>query len=462
MKRWLTPELFVLTALAAVTRFWHLFTPKAVVFDELHYKHFAGHYLNGTHYYDVHPPLGKLLYAAVARLLDVPASVMLGPDPVVGLRVLPAVFGTLMVPLAYLILRQLGAVRRVATLAAFAVLCENALIADSRFALLEPLLIGFGLIAISLYLAARRSSGNRRWLMLAFSAFAAGCAIAVKWTGASALGLIAVAWFFEERRTRVHRRAAIEGATLAGIPLVVYVATFAIHFALLPHAGVDDAVMSGRFRATLIGEPRYDPAVRMSLLAKISDLHRAMSVGNTSLERVIHPAASPWYTWPVMKHPIGMWQNDHPLNGWQENVILLGNPVIWWGGLVVLFLAGANLLRHRDRWRAHRFAIAFLAGGFLINFAPFIAIRRVMYLYHYLFALLMLILLASYSLGVLARWNADDAAPWQFTSRRSATGYYGLAALIVVAFAYFSPLTYGWSLSQAAYDARFWVLHPRP
>ena len=158
MKRWLTPELLVLTALSAVTHFWRLFTPNAVVFDEVHYKHFAGHYLDGTHYFDVHPPLGKLLYAALARSLGVPAPTMLGPDPVVVLRVLPAFFGTLMVPLAYIILRQLGAARRVATLAAFAVLCENALLVDSRFALLEPMLIGFGLVAISLYLAARATS----------------------------------------------------------------------------------------------------------------------------------------------------------------------------------------------------------------------------------------------------------------------------------------------------------------
>ena len=39
---------------------------------------------------------------------------------------------------------------------------------------------------------------------------------------------------------------------------------------------------------------------------------------------------------------------------------------------------------------------------------------------------------------------------------------WALAALIRVAFAYFSPLTYGSGLSRhAAYDARFWVLHPQ-
>jgi dolichyl-phosphate-mannose--protein O-mannosyl transferase len=52
-------------------------------------------------------------------------------------------------------------------------------------------------------------------------------------------------------------------------------------------------------------------------------------------------------------------------------------------------------------------ALAFLTGGLLINYAPFMGIRRVMYLYHYLFALVFLVMLAAYCGGVLAGWNDD-------------------------------------------------------
>ena len=169
---------------------------------------------------------------------------------------------------------------------------------------------------------------------------------------------------------------------------------------------MDDIRMSSRFRATLIGDPNYDPAVRMSLLAKISDVQRAMSTGNRSLEFTTHPASS------AVVHVAGHEASDRPLGesapdaGWRETIILLGNPVIWWGCLVVVAVTAVSVLRNRTRWRDHTFAIAFLGGGLLINFVPFIAIRRVMYLYHYLFALMWLILLASYCLGVLADWNA--------------------------------------------------------
>jgi dolichyl-phosphate-mannose-protein mannosyltransferase len=286
MKRPFSPELLVLTALSALTHFWKLFTPNVVVFDEVHYKHFAGTYLAGTRYFDVHPPLANLLYAAVARVFGISATTLLGNAPAVQLRLLPALLGTFVVPLVYVILRQLGAARRVATLGAFAVLCENALLLDSRLILIEPLLICVGLVAVTLYLAARERSGASRWFLLGTSAFFAGCALSAKWTGASALGLIMVAWFVEQPRTRATlRRTLAEGALFIAIAASVYIATFAIHF----HLG-----------------PQSDPAASIPLVSRMAQLHGRMVAGNRNLEAVIHPGASPWYTWPIMKHPIAL------------------------------------------------------------------------------------------------------------------------------------------------------------
>ncbi|SAM02772.1 hypothetical protein [Absidia glauca] len=44
-------------------RFHHLDQPSEVVFDEVHFGGFAGQYINGTYYFDVHPPLAKILIA---------------------------------------------------------------------------------------------------------------------------------------------------------------------------------------------------------------------------------------------------------------------------------------------------------------------------------------------------------------------------------------------------------------
>lgn len=461
MKRLLTPELFVLTALSALSHFWRLFTPNAVVFDEMYFKQFAGHYLAHTFYLDVHPPLANLLYAAVARIAGVSTETLFGDGPAPMLRVLPAICGTLIIPLGYVLLRQLDATRRVATLGTIALLCENALLVDTRLSLVEPLILCAGLAALSAYLGARASVGGRRWALVATAALFAGMALSFKWTGASALGIIVALWAFDTWRSRPVSVARIgEGAVLVAIPVVVYVATFAVHFALLTHVGVGQSAMSGGFHRTLIGDPSYDSTAHMSLFAKLSDVHAAMRRGNFGLQFTTHPAASRWYTWPIMKHPIALWENAQVGPGLEQVVVLLGNPVLWWGALFGVIGAAVGLIRRMPASASQRFALAFLLGGFAMNFVPFIFIRRLMYLYHYLFALVFGVLLAAYLLGTVAGWNERDEPLFDFASRRSARLYWGVIALVVVSFLYFVPLSYGFVISQSAFDARFWVLHP--
>jgi dolichyl-phosphate-mannose--protein O-mannosyl transferase len=389
---------------------------------------------------------------------------------------LPAIFGTFTVPLVYLLLRQLGASRTTATFGACAVLLDNALLVESRFILLDGFLIFFGLSAITLYLAARRCDGQARGWRLATSAFLAGCALSVKWTGASALGVILAAWFTEAMRRRPAlpragregRRAPIlrEGAILVGIPIAVYVASFGVHFGILTHSGPGNTQMSARFQSQLIGAVFYDPAVHMSLWEKLQAVHHSIRYGNASLEHATHAGASPWYTWPIMKHPIGLWvptgQTGADRQAGRAMIILLGNPVVWWGGLIGVLVGLATFLCRRELFaqRGQEYGFLFLLGALLLNFAPFAAITRLMYLYHYLFALIFVIALATYSTGILGGWTANNDQIWRFPSRRSAVLYWGLLGLAVLSFIYFLPFTYGWPLSNRSWDMHFWVLHP--
>jgi dolichyl-phosphate-mannose-protein mannosyltransferase len=66
--------------------------------------------------------------------------------------------------LIYTIVRQLGASRRVATLAGLGILLDNALLVESRLILLDGLLIFFGLCGLSLYLLPTGIVGGGRWL----------------------------------------------------------------------------------------------------------------------------------------------------------------------------------------------------------------------------------------------------------------------------------------------------------
>ena len=451
------PELFVLTVLSLVTRCWGLFDPRAVVWDEVHYERYVSFYFSGTYYVDVHPPLGKMLLAGAARLLGVSGTALASNEPAPLLRILPALAGAFIIPAVYLLLRELGAGRRVATLAAILLLVDNALLVESRFILTDSMLIFCGIAAIALCLGALRQLGAKRWILLSASAFSAGMSVSIKWTGLSALGLVLLAWCADAvlRRRRV-RRVLQEGLVLVGIPALLYVGTFAVHFALLPKTGPGEKWMSPEFQSTLEGSSRYDRSSRISLMRSVVELNRTMSAINTNWAAIDSPAASRWYTWPIAKHSIGFWALDPSGGGSQRWIILFGNPVVWWGALAGLLMTGAAGLRRSAALGKHRAALLFLIVAYAVNFVPFAFIRRPMFLYHYLFALIFSVMLAALGVGALAGWTGHgDEEPWRFSSRRSAALYSGVVGAAALMFAYLAPMSYGWPLSAAG------VLHRR-
>jgi dolichyl-phosphate-mannose-protein mannosyltransferase len=251
------PELVVLAVAAAATRLVGITHPRAIVFDEVYFREDALRYLDGSYFFDLHPPLGKLLLAGWAKLFGVSATVQ-STDPAVALRVLPALAGTALVVVFYLFLRELTASRRVATFGAASLLLDNAILVESRFILIDSMLLLFGLGALTAYLASRRRTGRTHWVLLIVSALLAGMAASTKLTGLAALGVIGLVWFVEAVRRRVScRRALPQAACLALVPALVYVSVFAVHFRLLTHSGPGDAFMSAQFQSTLVGSAHY-------------------------------------------------------------------------------------------------------------------------------------------------------------------------------------------------------------
>jgi dolichyl-phosphate-mannose-protein mannosyltransferase len=437
--RRLQPELFALTILALITRFWGLFTPREVVWDEVHYERFAGAYFTGNYYIDVHPPLGKLLFAGAAKLLGISGAVLANEQPAPLLRVLPALAGALLIPLAYLLLREIGNGRRSAAFGAMLLLVDNAMLVESRFILPDIILLFFGMFAVLAYAIARRSSGTARLMWIAGAAAAGGIAVSIKWTGLSALGLVGIVWALESWRDRrgASRRIFVEAAMLAVIPAAIYVGAFAVHFALLPnrHSATDS-----------------------SFVESFITVHHQMQSGNAAMAADVHPAASKWYTWPIAKHGIGYWHQTDSAAGTESWIMLFANPLVWWG---VLFGAGAvivALIRRAQSLTPRRQVLAVLGAGYLCNLLPFALIQRPMFLYHYLFALIYSELFVTVGIGALAGWDGDDGTFWKFPNAMSRRAVIGVACAMTALFLHLIPLSYGWPLSAAALAHRRWIL----
>jgi dolichyl-phosphate-mannose-protein mannosyltransferase len=88
-----------------------------ISFDEVHFGKFASYYLRREYFFDVHPPLGKLLLAFAGWFVGYDGQFLfdnIGDDyisnkvPYIAMRALPATFGSLIPPLVFLILKELG------------------------------------------------------------------------------------------------------------------------------------------------------------------------------------------------------------------------------------------------------------------------------------------------------------------------------------------------------------------
>jgi dolichyl-phosphate-mannose-protein mannosyltransferase len=145
---------------AFVLRFWRIDLPKYVVFDEVHFGKFASYYLSNSFFFDVHPPLGKLVFAFIGYCNNFNGSFLfttIGEEfpsevPYVLMRGASALCGSLLIPSIYEIMIQLGFTHRGALLACFFTLFDNSLQTQSRVIMLDSFVVLFTYMSIMGYL----------------------------------------------------------------------------------------------------------------------------------------------------------------------------------------------------------------------------------------------------------------------------------------------------------------------
>jgi len=443
----LTPELWLLYVIAAATRLIGIGSPKNTVFDEIYFKAYASYYYSHQYYFDIHPPLGKLILAGWEWLIRAnPAT--LTNQTTTSSRIIVAIAGIGIVAVVYGITRRLSQSRLSAGIAGLIVALDGALIVESRFVLVDSFLIFFGLAAV--YTALRfRDHPNWGWLI--GCGLLMGAAASIKWTGLAPDLVAAVILYMAAKKHDNKKIQLVSGFIVVVIlSLAVYMASFAIHFSLLDQSGTGDAFMSEQFQSTLKGNQFYDPSVHLSYFSKFIQLNKEMYEANESLTAT-HPYSSKWYSWPVMYRPVYYWQGPTLSNGKQGNIYLIGNPVSWWlGTLAVIASAVLVLVPKYRKYLGERLNVfGILLFAYAVCWLPFIFIGRVMFLYHYLFAYIFSIMMLSILVGTVIPNKYKNVSP-----RRMAAIL--LCVLVIAGFAFFAPLVYGWPLSQQGISARTW------
>lgn len=433
--------IFIIMILSVATHFAFFGYPNETVFDEVHFGKFVSGYYNGEYYFDIHPPLGKLMIAGFAKLFDFQPEFSFTDigdqfpnEKYLALRFLPVLAGILLPLVIFLLIKTLGMSNLAAFSGGLLIVFDNALLAQSRLILLDPFLLLFGFTSLLFYFKYTKNRIlNTKYLIL--TAIFSGLAISIKWTGLSFIALPLFIETYDQSKEYLINLKHIriikyiwnlaKFASFFIISLTIYLSVFALHFTLLPKPGPGDAFMKPGFREN-------------NIIKNILYLNVEMYKSNQRLS-ASHPYSSRWYTWPLMLKPIFYWVKD------TARIYFLGNPIIWWASAAAIAISIKYLVSSIYRRKPDKILVILLSGYFL-NLLPFIGVKRVMFLYHYLTALIFAIIILCY----LADKNKN--------SRKILTG---LIAATIAAFLFFSPLTYGLTLSDKAHRARIWFANWR-
>ncbi|KAF7295574.1 Glycosyltransferase family 39 protein [Mycena indigotica] len=296
----------IYTALSLWTRFHRIGHSNKVVWDEAHFGKFGSHYLKREFYFDVHPPLGKMIVGFVGLLAGYDGSYEFKsgeeyPEnvPFVAMRMMLALFGVGMVPLAWYTGIELGLSEWACHLFALMVLLDLGWLCISRFILLDSMLLFFTVLTV--FCLTKFNNQQSRpfsfgwWTWLSMTGISIGCATSVKMIGlfvTSLVGLYTIEDLWNKFgdvqmpvRTQIKHWVA-RVYCLIVIPIIVFMASFKLHFLVLNESGPGDSQMSSLFQANLQGSELATYPIEVAFGSRIT--LKAMGFGGGLLHSHAH------------------------------------------------------------------------------------------------------------------------------------------------------------------------------
>ena len=491
-----------ITGLAFFLRWWKLGTPHQFSFDETYYAKDAWSMLgngyvrtyveeadktilNGrtsglwtdTPSMVVHPEVGKWIIALGEKAF--------GMDPF-GWRIAAAVVGSLMVLLMCRFVRRVTGSTALGLVGGLLLALDGLQLVLSRLALLDIFVTFFILLGVHCVVAdrqwfrARLAKGATRallrpWLLAAGVAF--GLAVGTKWTALfplAAFGLLLTAWNYGARRAFRHPRALVKAllidgpvafASLVLVALVVYVTSWT---GWLIHASDYEKALSSTQYTTFAGGEAWATASEPDAegigevtqsLHSLWDYHQDVYTFHAHfLNDSTHVYASRPVGWLLMSRPVGVDAQLDIQPGSQgcdapagstclRQVLLLGNPLIWWAGTLALVFALVRWLGGRD-WR---FGVAVV--GVASTWLPWLQYDdRPIFVFYAIACLPFLVLGLTLALGSIV---GSSNVP---TPRRTAgvviAGSY--VVMTVFAFAWFWPVWTDQLITHEEWLRRIW------
>ena len=397
-------------------------------FDEIYHARTAYEMLHGGHtvYEWTHPQFGKLMMAVGIWLF--------GMTPF-GWRFMGALVGVLMLPLMYLLAKQLTKSTKLSFLAMMLMALDAMHFTQTRIATIDSYSV-FWIMLMYLFMIRyvqmdwREVSLKQTFLPLGLCGVTMGIAWATKWIGLYASVGLAVLFFWklisELVRAGVHARDFRKRglftclfcvAFFVIIPALIYYFSYARHLWSEGMASIWD----------MFTKQSFD---------RVVGLQKSMLGYHAGLGGDTHYYRSPWYQWPIIWWPMWYFSGTGYLSGDMiSSISCMGNPAVWWTGLIALIFV---LVASAWKRRAPQMWLIVLIG-FASQFLPWVLVPRSTFIYHYFASVPFIILCTVLMLGWL-RKRSETAFKW--------TGIVLLAAALVL-FIMFYPLESGMPVARS-------------
>lgn len=380
-------------------------------FDEIYHARTAYEHLRNVKPYEVsHPPLGKLILSLGIALF--------GMTPL-GWRFMGTLFGVLMLPVLWDLLRRMFRDDRIAVCGTLLFAFDFMHFTQTRIATIDTYAVCFILL---MYLFLYRYFTERKLLYLGLSGLFFGIGAACKWTCLYAGAGLGVLWllhwvFRGVKDVRSGAGKAYARALLGNIGFCL------VFFVALPCCIYYVSYTPYATAAGMHGAGMYFTHDYFNI---VWENQKFMFTYHAGLEAT-HPYSAPWWQWILDIRPI-LYYLDYG-EGTVSSIAAFVNPLLCWAGLLSMFVLGYHTIRQRDR------KALFILIGYLAQMLPWVFISRITFEYHYFPATVFLVLGLCYVFDLLRQ-------------RGKLGSVYCFTAVCLSLFAVYYPVLSGLEISQ--------------
>ncbi|XP_051775823.1 protein O-mannosyl-transferase 2 [Erpetoichthys calabaricus] len=273
--------LLLVLLLSILTRFYKILEPPHVCWDETHFGKMGSYYINQTFFFDVHPPLGKMLIGLVGYLTGYDGTFPFlkpgdeyGQHSYWGMRAFCALLGSSLAPFAYLIVLELSKSLPAAMIAASLLIFDMGCITISQYILLDPILmffiLGSVLSNVKFNCHHKRPFSTLWWMWLLLTGVNLAGALGVKFVGLFVVLMVGINTIHDLWRllgdthlSLVHfgRHLLARVLCLILVPAALYISVFAVHFIVLSRSGPGDGFFSSAFQSRLTGNNLHNASM---------------------------------------------------------------------------------------------------------------------------------------------------------------------------------------------------------